>query len=521
MSITSTITLGGVRVRRHIVPEKFCAERCLRAKGYKTRAAASLADSLNFIVSTLAELRNRHRDFYRGADDYILLNMEALAVGLGHLSQASKCVHILLELGVLESDNHYRIGRYHRSGTAKSKGYRITKEYRSKSVVVECTDAQIQQRIERHFNPIIQALLAPASPGQLSASNAVVAATYRTLAATGIHHEAAIADTTGRREITMEAIGIFWEPLSQTWNKKMYEYIYAQLDRVKGGYSFPAPRVMAKNYEKRRTYAKGVQESLAAYEKRMARTMLDLLEASVENRHQADLQAIEALRQGGAGYHFASRPDGKSRLYSNVANLSKAMRPYLYAIDAGQALVEIDIKNSQPLVLAGLVIAHYGPATLPADAAEYVKQVEVGRAYEASMMEMGLMDKQTNEKSPAHKKVRDRFKVRVFTELYFGEVRIMNHTKLGKAFKKQFPSVDRLIRIYKAERYQDFAVALQRAEAAVVIDTVLAQLQTVGIHALTIHDSVLCQAADEPLVRDLLVNGFQEVYGITPSLSPK
>ena len=278
---------------------------------------------------------------------------------------------------------------------------------------------------------------------------------------------------------------------------------------------------MAKNYEKRRTYANGVQEPLAAYETRMGRTMLDLLEASVENRHRADLQAIEALRHGGTGYHFVSRPDGKSRLYTNVANLAKALRRHLFVIGSGQPLVEVDIKNSQPLVLAGLVIAHYGPGTLPADAAEYVKQVEKGQAYEASMLEMGLMNEQTDKDSPAHKKARDRFKVRVFTELYFGEVRIMNHTTLGKAFKEQFPSVDRLIRIYKAERYQDFAVALQRAEAGVVIDVVLAQLQAAGIHALTIHDSVLCQAADYSLVRDLLINGFQEVYGITPSLSNK
>jgi len=227
------------------------------------------------------------------------------------------------------------------------------------------------------------------------------------------------------------------------------------------------------------------------------------------------------LRQGGAGYHFASRPDGKSRLYSNVANLAKVLRRYLFVMDSAQPLVEIDIKNSQPLVLAGLLIAHYGMATLPVDAAEYVKQVEKGQAYEASMLEMGLMNEQTDKDSPAHKKARDRFKVRVFTELYFGKVRIMNQTTLGKAFKEQFPSVDRLIRTYKAQCYQDFAVALQRAEAAVVIDTVLAQLQTVEIHALTIHDSVLCQAADYSLVRDLLINGFQEVYGITPSLSNK
>ena len=39
---------------------------------------------LNFILSCLAEQRNR--DLYRGPDDYILLNMEAFAVGLGHLS---------------------------------------------------------------------------------------------------------------------------------------------------------------------------------------------------------------------------------------------------------------------------------------------------------------------------------------------------------------------------------------------------------------------------------------------------
>ena len=207
MSLTSTITLGGVCLRRHIVPEKFCAERLLHAKGYEPRAVAALVNPLNFILSCLAEQRNR--DLYRGPDDYILLNMEALAVGLGHLSQASKCVQVLLELGVLESDNHYRIGKFDRSGIAKSKGYRITREFRSKSVLVECTDGRIQERIERHFNPVIQALLAPASSIQLSASEAVIAATYRTLAATGIHHEAAIADTTGRREVTMAAMSMF------------------------------------------------------------------------------------------------------------------------------------------------------------------------------------------------------------------------------------------------------------------------------------------------------------------------
>lgn len=521
MSPTSTITRGGVRVRRHIVPEKFCAERCLRAKEYKPRAIATLVDPLNFIVSTLAEQRNRHRDLYRGADDYIFLNMKALAVGLGHLSQASNYVQILLELGVLETDNHYRIGRFQRRGTAKSKGYRITKEYRSKSVVVECTDARIQQRIERHFNPVIQALLAPANPSQLSASDAVIAATYRTLAATGIDHEAAIADTTGRREITMAAIGTSREVLRQPWNKEVYEYTYAQLDRVKQGYSFPVPRVMAKNYGRRRTYANRVKEPLAAYKARRGRTMLDLLEASVENRYQADLQAIEALHQGGAGYHFASRPDEKSRLYSNVTNLAKVLRRYLFVMASAQPLVEIDIKNSQPLVLAGLVMVHYGPTSLPADAAEYVKEVERGQAYEASMKNMGMMDEQTDEKSDAHTEARNCFKVRVFTELYFGKVRIMNQTKLGKAFTAQFPSVDHLIRIYKTPRYQGFAVALQQAEAKVVIDIVLAQLQAAGVYALTIHDSVLCQAVDEPLVRDLMVNSFQEVYGLTPSLSSK
>src|SRR5262249_39217503 len=99
----------------------------------------------------------------------------------------------------------------------------------------------------------------------------------------------------------------------------------------------------------------------------------------------SDETAIGLIRDGEFFFHVCAY----GRVHTNLTNLNSGLRGFLSY--RGTPLVNLDIRNSQPLVFAILLRKHHGPAAaLPADARRYVELVQDGRFYDHLMDEAGI-----------------------------------------------------------------------------------------------------------------------------------
>ena len=204
------------------------------------------------------------------------------------------------------------------------------------------------------------------------------------------------------------------------------------------------------------------------------------------------------------------------RVHNNVTNLAKIFRPFLSF--QSKRLMEIDISNSQPLLLNVLISRYllrnfsaYNCGTNPpyvpqnSDLRLYKEITEQGRFYEYMMNELGIDED------------RDSFKVRMFTKLFYGKV---FESEERTAFRKIFPEVSEIIDYYKKINYRDLAIELQRAEAEIIIDSIVPRLATEKIFALTIHDSILTIQDNVKLVQEIIMDEFMK-YDLVPTLRIK
>ncbi|MBX9584959.1 MAG: hypothetical protein K2X87_32035 [Gemmataceae bacterium] len=259
-------------------------------------------------------------------------------------------------------------------------------------------------------------------------------------------------------------------------------------------------------------------------------------------------------------YHFHA--DEYGRVHTNLTNLSRALRPYLSV--GGSPLVNLDIRNSQPLLLSVLVVnwcvnggglsplhsfhldrerdalyldipedffskkqslncSDTNPSPshtlydvklhavlhglgLPEDLLRYIGLTQEGRFYEYLMRQAAV--------PPAR---RDDFKREFFGKVLFCK----NHERYveGRAFEGLFPSVAGVIREIKREDYTQASKLLQRVESSLVINRVVRRLMEALPDAFvaTIHDSVLTTRDVAGEVEAAVRREFGRV-GLTPTL---
>src|SRR5690606_38121125 len=135
--------------------------------------------------------------------------------------------------------------------------------------------------------------------------------------------------------------------------------------------------------------------------------------------------AVKAIEDGD---WFCHRPTEGSRVHTNLTNLNRNFRPFLKYED--KELVELDIRNSQPLIASILIKNWFVQRHLdiPADVKEYKKNCENGTFYDYFMELNGVSEEDRGE-----------FKVQFFAEIFFSKVS-KRMTKLKKQFIEKYPN---------------------------------------------------------------------------------
>jgi len=202
----------------------------------------------------------------------------------------------------------------------------------------------------------------------------------------------------------------------------------------------------------------------------------------------------------------------------------------------GHGLINLDVRNSQVVFLALLMIEHYGwkcqdiancnsygggvlAASLPAvecgvlgsfaDAFRFIALVVNGVVYDHLMSLSGSTD-------------RSGFKSRFFADVLYGDdsQRYTRESPLARLFATEFPTVHRFIRMQKRDNYANLARLMQIRESDFIIGAVCGRLLRDYPHVpiLTIHDSILTPEAHANVVQRIMMEEFRRL-GIEPSIS--
>jgi hypothetical protein len=204
------------------------------------------------------------------------------------------------------------------------------------------------------------------------------------------------------------------------------------------------------------------------------------------------------------------------RIHNNITNLQKDFRPFLTF--KKQKLIEIDLRNSQPLLFNILINRYllrytdikescvtYIPYVAP-DSKLYRELTEKGEFYEFMMEKLNIAED------------RSKFKVRLFSKVFYG--REETESWELTVFRKLFPSVSEVISHYKKVNYNNLAIELQRVEADIMINSIVPRLAEKKIFLLTIHDSILTTPDNVELVENVIKSEFKK-FNLNPTLKIK
>ncbi len=194
------------------------------------------------------------------------------------------------------------------------------------------------------------------------------------------------------------------------------------------------------------------------------------------------------------------------RVDTNLTNLTSDLRQFLRH-EAGP-LVNLDIANSQPLLLAGLIQRHYAGKPLPEDVESYILLCQCGHLYEEMMHQLQIPAEQRKD-----------FKQSMFAEVFYGKNDTV--TKRTRAFEYLFPNVFAFILAKKRKNYKALPLEMQELEADLMIDRVVEQLLEAGIWCSTIHDSIVCLEQDAERVQRVLLAVYRKQVNLQPLVKPE
>lgn len=219
------------------------------------------------------------------------------------------------------------------------------------------------------------------------------------------------------------------------------------------------------------------------------------------------------------------------RVHTILTNTTAAIRPYIRS--GGEALVELDVSNAQPLMLAAafreparcatyVVNAQHNGGETPRspsllglfgsvdshEVSRFVLLCESGKFYEALMH-------QSREQN------RDRVKHAVFRDVLFGKV--YQHGPVTDAFKALWPGIyGALVGLKRECGYKIVSQLLQRMESSIMIDGVCRRIvaELPGVRFATIHDAALVVAQSASNVLRLIEAEFG-LWGVRPTVKQK
>lgn len=221
---------------------------------------------------------------------------------------------------------------------------------------------------------------------------------------------------------------------------------------------------------------------------------------------------------------FRSKFCPYGRFHSNLTNMRRGVRPFLSA--QGSSLVNLDIRNSQPLVFAAILARRFpaGPGR-PADVSLYIDLVQKGKFYEYMMEESrwpAVPPAKAKEKWADEAGRRGVFKEQMFANVFYCNPR--TNTDLTKAFQTAFPNVHAVIRHMKSGKGPDdfkrLNYRMQKVESGLMIGRIARRCKDELPQAFvaTIHDSILTTPDRAEPIMGIMRQEFKRV-GLRPSIS--
>lgn len=217
---------------------------------------------------------------------------------------------------------------------------------------------------------------------------------------------------------------------------------------------------------------------------------------------------VQSIREGN---WFCLRDMKGHRIHNNWCTLNKNLRQDCF-IETGEQLVNIDVRNSQPVILAILLRQRFTIDTLTPDVLHYIELCEEGLLYEHLAAKFGI-DITDDDARTAFKKM-------LFKTIFYGHNEAAKKYAEWTCFQDEFPTVAAFITEYKRYDYTALSIALQRLESEIMIEGVIATIASQhnpeDFFALTIHDSITTTVSNQEFVLGLLREEFA-MRGIKPS----
>lgn len=220
--------------------------------------------------------------------------------------------------------------------------------------------------------------------------------------------------------------------------------------------------------------------------------------------------------------------DERGRVYHNVTTLWKEFRQFVSLNNT--SLVNIDISNSQPLIFSITLnqfvflnscnkalnrFKHCNDMSLVKsncniynytnyyDESFYSVKIKDVERYNSLVQEGKIYDFLMAE---TNKTNRNQFKRQFFAEVFYSTIN--TETELTKKFASIFPTVFKAIHHYKKNDYRNLPLAMQKAEADIMINDVSKNLTEQHIPFLTVHDSIMAPPEHVNIVKKHITQAF-------------
>jgi hypothetical protein len=228
----------------------------------------------------------------------------------------------------------------------------------------------------------------------------------------------------------------------------------------------------------------------------------------VVNMYMSDMIAIDMIHNK----QFFHNPDRNGRFHTNLTNLNSDLRRFLKF--RGKNIMGTDIRNSQPLFFALVLMDRFKGKDLPEDVKKYIGLCLSGQFYNHLMDEAGIPQEE-----------RKKFKTGFFKSVMFNRTPEKKWPKQAKAFKLVFPNVWDVIvelksneQVYGDDAYKELANILQQKEQLIMIIQSASECFKRKIPILTLHDALYCSQEHIEEVSQIILSKFADTYGVTPTL---
>lgn len=212
-----------------------------------------------------------------------------------------------------------------------------------------------------------------------------------------------------------------------------------------------------------------------------------------DNIYKRNRYSVHSISEKHIFYHF----DHYGRMHTNFTILRSFIRKTCLLIN-NEETFEIDIPNSQPMLLAKLIDDSM-TKWVKKDELEFFKELlRYGSFYEF------IADRLNIERKEAKK---------ITYKVLFGK----NHfnSKADRQFKEFFPTIHNFIKLYKKEHndYKVLAYTLQRNESELIYKRIIGEIMKASdVNVITVHDSIIGPSSQRDLITGIFENQMKRFF---------